>query len=58
MTMMTRADIRMELRWSDEMISSLLHSPDSTKKTRRDNEYVYELYKRDRVITDRPALLP
>jgi hypothetical protein len=40
MTMMTRADIRTELGWSDEMICSLLRSPDSPKKTRRNNEYV------------------
>jgi hypothetical protein len=31
MTMMTKADIRTDLGWSDEMIGSLLQSPDSTK---------------------------
>jgi hypothetical protein len=50
MRMMTKANIRMELGWSDEMISSLLQAPASTKKTRRNNEYVYELYNRDRVL--------
>ena len=49
-TMMTRAEIRTELGWNDDMIGSLLQSPDSTKKTRRHNEYIYELYNRDRVL--------
>jgi hypothetical protein len=31
MTMMTKADIRTDLGWSDEMIGSLLQSPDSTR---------------------------
>jgi hypothetical protein len=50
MTMMTKADIQTELGWSNDMVSSLLQDPDSTKKTRRNNEYVYELYNRDRVL--------
>jgi hypothetical protein len=47
---MAKADIQTELGWSDDMIHSLLQNPDSTKKTRRNNEYVYELYHRDRVL--------
>jgi hypothetical protein len=50
MTMMTKADIQTELGWRDDMVSSLLQNPDSTKKTRRNNEYVYELYNRERVL--------
>jgi hypothetical protein len=40
MPMMAKADIQTELGWSDDMIHSLLQKPDSTKKTRRNNEYI------------------
>ena len=52
MTMMTRADIRTELGWSDDMIYSLLRIPDSTNARRCKNtgEYTYGLYKRERVL--------
>jgi hypothetical protein len=48
--MMAKADIQTELGWSDDMLGSLLQKPDSTKKTRRNNGYIYELYYRDRVL--------
>jgi hypothetical protein len=52
MTMMTRADIRTELGWSDNMIHSLLQIPDSTNARRCKNTggYIYGLYKRERVL--------
>jgi hypothetical protein len=52
MTMMTRADIRTELGWTDDMIHSLLQSPDSPNARRSKNtgEYTYGLYKRERVL--------
>jgi hypothetical protein len=52
MTMMTRADIRTELGWSDDMIRSLLQTPDSPNARRCKNtgEYTYGLYKRERVL--------
>ena len=52
MTMMTRADIRTELGWSDDMIHSLLQTPDSpnARRCKDTGEYTYGLYKRERVL--------
>jgi hypothetical protein len=52
MTMMTRADIRTELGWSDDMIHSLLQTPDSTSVRRCKNTggYTSGHYYRDRVL--------
>jgi hypothetical protein len=52
MTMMTRADIRAELGWSDDMIHSLLQTPDSpnARHCKNTGEYTYGLYKRERVL--------
>jgi hypothetical protein len=52
MTMMTRADIRTELGWSDDMIHSLLQEPDSTnaRRCKHTGAYTYGLYKRERVL--------
>ena len=51
MTMMTREDIRTELGWSDDMIRSLLQSPDCTKTRRSNHKYeVHDLYDRERVL--------
>jgi hypothetical protein len=52
MTMMTRADIRTELGWTDDMIHALLQTPDSTNARRCKNTgaYTYGLYKRERVL--------
>ncbi len=52
MTMMTRADIRTELGWTDDMIHSLLQIPDSTnaRRCKDTGEYTYGLYKRERVL--------
>ena len=52
MTMMTRADIRTELGWSDDMICSLLQIPDSpnARRCKYTGEYTYGLYNRDRVL--------
>lgn len=51
-TMMTRADIRTELGWSDDMIRSLLQIPDSpnARRCKYTGEYTYGLYSRDRVL--------
>jgi hypothetical protein len=48
MTMMTRADIRTELGWTDDMIHALLQTPDSTnaRRCKDTGEYTYGLYKR------------
>jgi hypothetical protein len=50
--MMTRADIRTELRWSDDMIRSLLAIPDSphARRCKDTGAYTYGLYHRDRVL--------
>ena len=50
--MMTRADIRAELGWSDDMIRSLLQVPDSpnARRCKDTSEYTYGLYKRERVL--------
>jgi hypothetical protein len=50
--MMTRADIRTELGWSDDMIRSLLQIPDSTnaRRCKDTGEYTYGVYCRDRVL--------
>ena len=50
--MITWADIRTELGWSDDMIHALLQTPDSTNARRCKNtgEYTYGLYKRERVL--------
>ena len=52
MTMMTRADIRAELGWSDDMIHALLQTPDSpnARHCKNTGEYTYGLYKRERVL--------
>lgn len=52
MTMMTRAEIRKELGWSDEMIHSLLQIPDSTngRSDKYTGAYTYGLYRRDRML--------
>jgi hypothetical protein len=52
MAMMTRADIRNELGWTDEMIRSLLQIPDSpnARRCKDTGEYTYGLYKRERVL--------
>jgi hypothetical protein len=52
MTMMTRADIRTELGWTDDMIRSLLQTPDSAnaRRCKDTGEYTYGLYKRERVL--------
>jgi hypothetical protein len=52
MTMMTRADIRTELGWSDDMIHSLLQIPDLTnaRRCKYTGAYTYGLYKRERVL--------
>jgi hypothetical protein len=52
MTMMTAEDIRTEFGWDDDMIHSLLKSPDSTKARRckGTGEYAYEHYYRERVL--------
>ena len=52
MTMMTRADIRTELGWSDDMIHSLLQIPYLTnaRRCKYTGEYTYGLYKRERVL--------
>ena len=52
MTMMTREDIRTELGWTDDMIHSLLQTPDSTnaRRCKDTGEYTYGLYKRERVL--------
>ena len=49
---MTRAEIRTELGWSDDMIYSLLQNPDSTKVRRCKNTggYTSGHYYRDRVL--------
>jgi hypothetical protein len=49
---MTRAEIRTELGWSDDMIHALLQSPDSTnaRRYKQTGEYTYGLYKRERVL--------
>jgi hypothetical protein len=52
MTMMTRAEIRTELGWSDDMIRSLLETPDSpnARHCKYTGEYTYGLYYRERVL--------
>ena len=52
MSLMTRADIRTELEWTDDMIHALLQTPDSTNARRCEDTgaYTYGLYKRDRVL--------
>ncbi len=52
MTMMTRADIRTELGWSDDLIRSLLQIPDSpnARRCKDTGEYTYGLYNRERVL--------
>ena len=52
MTMMTRADIRRELGWTDDMIHAFLQTPDSPNARRCKNtgEYTYGLYYRERVL--------
>ena len=52
MTMMTRADIRAELGWTDDMIHALLQAPDSTnaRRCKDTGKYTYGLYYRDRVL--------
>jgi hypothetical protein len=52
MTMMTAEDIRTEFGWDDDMIHSLLKTPDSTKARRCKSTglYAYEHYYRERVL--------
>jgi hypothetical protein len=52
MAMMTTADIRTELGWTDDMIHALLQTPDSTNARRCKNTggYSYGLYRRERVL--------
>jgi hypothetical protein len=50
--MMTIGDIRKELGWSDDMIHSLVQTPDSpnARHCKNTGEYTYGLYYRDRVL--------
>ena len=57
MPTMTAEDIRAEFGWNDDMIHSLLQTPDSTKagRCKITGGYAYEHYYRERV---RPSLNP
>src|ERR1700722_14306322 len=50
--MMTRADIRTELGWTDSMIYSLLQDPDSDiiRRCKTTGGHTHGLYKRERVL--------
>jgi hypothetical protein len=52
MTMMTRADIRTELGWTENMIHSLLQFPDlpNARGLQNTGGYTYGLYDRERVL--------
>jgi hypothetical protein len=54
MTMMTEEDIRAEFGWSDDIIHSLLQTPDSIKARRCKSTggYAYEHYYRERVLAE------